>query len=451
MFCQKCGKEIPEGTGRVVDEHLLCPDCAKAAVKCYCQRCGCELPGDTPAQESGRLLCEKCAKLPDDSQETEAYFDPDGKRPHGTRLPMLPVWIAALSLIVVVGAVAALFGTKTLCFHDWQPATCEVPEICTKCGRSHGDPLPHKWKEATCTEPQTCMICGKTEGEPLGHSWLDPTCVAPKTCMICGETEGKPLGHKWEPATCQAPMTCSVCGETKGEPGEHQWLDATCEEPRTCELCGETEGEALGHTWVAATCTEPKTCEVCGKTEGEPAGHKWKEATVLAPKTCEVCGETEGKPLRIRDLLPFDLMGVAKSDFIGATTDAHHEPIGCDYCADNRSTLVSDLFPGCVLAYGESSESTPSHIHVFDGNVTSDTHIGMTYKELTEALGTPAWSLNEAENTAIATYTIDGQTVGFVFNDKKVIDAVVRYLSGRTQTIRITKTSMKVVAARIGE
>ena len=37
------------------------------------------------------------------------------------------------------------------------------------------------------------------------------------------------------------------------------------------------------------------------------------------------------------------------------------------------------------------------------------------------------------------------------FNDKKVIDAVVRYLSGRTQTIRITKTSMKVVAARIGE
>ncbi|MBQ4465042.1 MAG: hypothetical protein II916_03675 [Oscillospiraceae bacterium] len=449
MFCQKCGKLIPEGAGKIVDEHLLCPDCAAASVKCFCQRCGCELPPDTPLQENGRLLCENCAALPDDSEQNEAFWEPAPLRRDLPKLGMLPVWIAALTLVIVVGAVAALFGTKTLCIHAWEPATCQTAEVCKKCGRIHGDPLPHKWKDATCTEPRTCMNCGETEGEPAGHVWIDATCTAPRTCLICGETEGKPAGHQWEAATCQKPMTCSVCGEEQGKLGSHKWKDATCEEPRTCEICGETDGEAPGHSWIPATCTEPKTCEVCGKTDGKPAGHKWLDATVLSPKTCEICGETEGEALDILTLDPIDLMDVTKEDFIGATGDAHHEPVGCPECAGNSSTLVSDVFEGCVLAFGSADDSLPSHIHVFNGNVTESTKIGMTYKALSDALGEPTWSLSDTDRTATAIYNINGNSVGFVFDDKKLMTDMILYEMGLTKKLRISNTSMKVISAII--
>ena len=103
----------------------------------------------------------------------------------------------------------------------------------------------HEFTEATCTEPQICSKCGKTEGDPLGHDWIDATCGEPKTCERCGETEGEPTG-------------------------DHTWVEATCTEPKTCSVCGTTEGDALGHDWIAATYEEPKTCARCGLTEGEP-------------------------------------------------------------------------------------------------------------------------------------------------------------------------------------
>lgn len=449
MFCQKCGKEIPEGTGKVVNDHLLCPDCAKKAVKCYCQRCGKELPNTTKPQENGKILCKACAKLPDDSADDKAYWDPGKKHKKAEKFGMLPVWIAAVALVIVVGAVASMFATKKLCFHSWVPATCEQAEYCSKCGKIHGDPIPHKWREATCTEPRTCMVCGLTEGEALGHTWIAATCTDPETCSLCGETQGNPAGHKWEAATCEHPKRCTVCGLEQGEPGEHDWADATCTEPRTCKLCGATDGEALGHTWIDATCTEPRTCSVCGETEGDPAGHKWKDATVLAPKTCTVCGETQGDALDIHTMLPIDLIGVEKSDFIGATGDARHEAIGCEQCSASGSTLVSDLFPGCVLAYGDSADSTPNHIHVFSGKVTDSTKIGMTYTQLVKALGAPVWSLNEADSTASALYTISGHQVEFIFTDKKVFDDIIAAQMGQSSDVNISRPTMKVAAARI--
>ena len=449
MFCQKCGKDVPDGTGVIVDGHLLCPECAAASVTHYCQRCGKELPPGTAPQENGKLLCEDCARLPDDSGNDQAFWDPAHQNSRPPRSGMLPVLIGVVSMFAVILAIGIMLGTKTLCIHSWQPATCTEPEICLKCGRIHGEPIPHKWKEASCTEPRTCQLCGITEGEPLGHTWMDATCTEPKTCMLCGETEGQPAGHKWEAATCQQPMTCSVCGETKGERGKHQWIEADCENPRTCAVCGETEGEALGHVWLDATCTEPKTCEICGKTEGDPAGHKWREATVLAPKTCEICGETEGDKLSVFDLFPFELMDVEKSDFIGATGDAHHEEIGCDFCYSSKSTLVSDAFPGCVLAYGDGDASLPDHIHVFDGYVTDDTYIGMTYKQLEAALGVPAWYLDEHDGTASARYTIHGYTISYVFTNKRIFDDVIDFEMGKTESVRVSKPSMKVAAVKI--
>lgn len=449
MFCQTCGKDIPDGAGTVVDGRLLCKECAAASVIAFCQRCGREIPADSEPQASGKLLCADCAKLPDDSRQDETFWTPDKPHPEAARLPMLPVWIAALSLVIVAGAVAVLFGTKTLCWHTWAQATCQQPEICEKCGRMHGDPLPHRWKEATCSAPRTCMLCGKTEGGMLEHIWLDATCTEPQICSLCGETQGTSAGHTWEKANCLHPMRCSTCGEEKGSIGSHKWQAATCEIPKTCTFCGETEGEPLGHVWLDATCTQASTCEVCGQTEGEPAGHQWKPATVLSPKRCKVCGETEGKPLNIRDILPLGLLDVAKEDFIEATGDAHHESIGCEVCSGSRNTLVCSMFPGYIAAYGSSSDSLPEHIHIFEGKVTENTFIGMTYEELTKVCGNPMWSLLESNQSATASYTIDGHCVEFVFTDKKVYDDVISYQLENDRDSVISDPSVKVVAATI--
>lgn len=177
--------------------------------------------------------------------------------------------------------------------HEWEKATCTIPQTCIKCGETKGEALGHTWEEATCTTPKTCSVCGKTEGEALGHIWQGVACIESTTCSRCGKTE-RAKGHTWIKADCTEPETCSVCGKTAGIALGHVWTDADCTEPITCSRCGETEGTALGHAWSDATCQAPKTCSVCGMTEGTTLDHAWLEATCLNPKTCSVCGTTEG-------------------------------------------------------------------------------------------------------------------------------------------------------------
>lgn len=127
-----------------------------------------------------------------------------------------------LAILIPVLVVLILICTHVICiFHEWLPATCEMPESCQYCDAMQGEPLGHRWEDATCETAKTCTVCADTEGKPLGHDWVDATCLKAKECRNCGETEGEPAGHEWK--------------------------DATCEEPKTCASCGETEGEALGH------------------------------------------------------------------------------------------------------------------------------------------------------------------------------------------------------------
>lgn len=36
---------------------------------------------------------------------------------------------------------------------------------------------PHNWIPATCTEPEICSKCGKTQADALGHAWENRKCV----------------------------------------------------------------------------------------------------------------------------------------------------------------------------------------------------------------------------------------------------------------------------------
>lgn len=110
--------------------------------------------------------------------------------------------------------------------------------------------MNHDWEDATCDEPEKCSKCGETRGEALGHDWKDATCTEPKTCSRCDETKGKALGHELTAATCTESSVCTVCGETEGEPLGHDWIDASYQQPKTCSVCGETEGEVLTPDYV---------------------------------------------------------------------------------------------------------------------------------------------------------------------------------------------------------
>lgn len=103
--------------------------------------------------------------------------------------------------------------------HDWQPATCQAPETCAKCGKTQGEVLPHNWQEATCEVSRTCTGCGITEGDPLGHDWQEATCEAPESCTRCAKTQGKALGHDMD-GVIQGDTfveTCANCGAELSE------------------------------------------------------------------------------------------------------------------------------------------------------------------------------------------------------------------------------------------
>ena len=57
-------------------------------------------------------------------------------------------------------------------------------------------PCNHEWTPATCTEPKICTKCGLTEGEPLGHTageveaytdYVSAKLVTTTKCKVCGE------------------------------------------------------------------------------------------------------------------------------------------------------------------------------------------------------------------------------------------------------------------------
>lgn len=175
-----------------------------------------------------------------------------------------------LMLWALLPVLAGCGGEDAECAHDWEPADCLNPRICSECGETKGKALGHDWAEADCENPKRCVECDETEGEALGHDWAEADCENPETCESCGQTKGETPGHKWQEADCEAPKTCETCGATEGDALEHRWAEADCENPKTCENCGKSKGSALGHTWQEATASAPKTCKTCGKTEGEP-------------------------------------------------------------------------------------------------------------------------------------------------------------------------------------
>lgn len=135
------------------------------------------------------------------------------------------------------------------------------------------------------------------------HNWQDATCALPQICLLCEETQGEALGHQWENASCDKAKMCSICGATEGEPNGHEWLEATCSSGKVCAVCQVIEGEPTEHNWYDATCLIPQTCAVCGLTEGEPLGHVKGEAVIIKEATLDELGEKQAQCSRCKEKL----------------------------------------------------------------------------------------------------------------------------------------------------
>lgn len=174
MFCRYCGRKI-------LEDSLFCPYCGKQLS-----------PPEPPVNEP--------VPRPQESPAVQVHSD------------KVRWIILGLIVLVLIGAVAALFITKVICFHVWE--------------------------EATCITPITCVRCQDTQGEALGHTVTDATCTDPITCTTCHETFGRALGHDARKATCTSPARCARCKMTWGKPKEHDWIEETFTTPKTCEDCG---------------------------------------------------------------------------------------------------------------------------------------------------------------------------------------------------------------------
>lgn len=213
--------------------------------------------------------------------------------------------VAAVALLLMV-----LFGTHVICFHNWMDPTCTEPSICSKCGRTTGEPLGHDWHDATCTEPKTCARCGQTEGKALGHDVKEWSVTKEATCTAAGEESGKCTRCK-EAQKREIPVKPHSFGEWETVKA------ATCTEEgearQVCKECGYEQTkklEKVEHTpgdWEVTLAAEPKAGG--GSTTGEQA------------RRCTVCGEV----LETRDYTLSD--EELKASFIAACESPSFEDV----------------------------------------------------------------------------------------------------------------------------
>ena len=222
-----------------------CPICHKPVPGRECENCGYDLSGDFTAFRTLSPVSEADKELLKTKRALAATKIKPVPPP-----PQKPLWLLAL-LPVLALVLAFVFGEP--------PEPPEPTPVVTETSEPTPTPEPtptstptpeptshiHDWSPATCTRPAVCTLCGATQGSALGHSWVAASCTNPATCRVCGETQGSALGHSWKAATCTEAKTCTLCGETWGSPLGHTWVAATYEQPRHCSVCGLTEGEAL--------------------------------------------------------------------------------------------------------------------------------------------------------------------------------------------------------------
>ena len=108
--------------------------------------------------------CEECGRLFSDSNGTQELTAADvttDKLPHTPEtIPAVPATCEQSGLTEgskcsVCQEVITEQTTIPALNHNWQPATCETPETCTRCHATQGKAIGHNWGRYTVTTPAT--------------------------------------------------------------------------------------------------------------------------------------------------------------------------------------------------------------------------------------------------------------------------------------------------------
>ena len=95
-------------------------------------------------------------------------------------------------LLIVLCVVLLVSLASCGCKHEWEEATCEKPQTCSKCGKQQGEPKHQFSEEWTVTEDEHWheAICGHTEfvQDRGNHSYGD------YMCSVCGLWGKGPTG-----------------------------------------------------------------------------------------------------------------------------------------------------------------------------------------------------------------------------------------------------------------
>ena len=295
--CIVCGKKgYKTATG-----HLLYNDCTEDGI---CETCGAFVP-----KREHVILWKDTYKIDDVYHENwfrcrEGDFDLYEKEEHT---------FEGTNKCTACGYI------KEKCEHNYTPATCLEPEICTKCGQTRGMPIGHPgFTQQTCTQESRCVKCGVLRRmvdfsyyreSPVSddlHNFVlerkEPIYNGDESeehrmiyiCSVCKKYVEGFEGHKFGGTT-----QCKECGYEKNS--GHDYTAATCFKPATCIKCGETAGNALGHDYQFTSCVTPDKCTRCGQTTGTPSGHPgFSRPTFTEDSVCIRCGEVqEGTRLKV--------------------------------------------------------------------------------------------------------------------------------------------------------
>lgn len=228
MYCNKCGREIPENSA-------------------FCPGCGEKLSLTMENSDQNEINKEH---IP--TRDLSKPYKKERKKLSKKRKIIILIVIILLFIIGIINSLK--------CEHEWSEVDCLETPVCKLCGKSYSKPLEHDFAEATCNEPKKCKRCKVTEGEALGHDWEEATCTTPKKCRRCDEEDGKKLGHSSDNWKIIKEATCTETGEKTG----------------LCSRCGEEVVEKIkkkSHTtgeWIikkeAAANSDGikiKKCSVC--------------------------------------------------------------------------------------------------------------------------------------------------------------------------------------------
>lgn len=288
-------------------------------------------------------------------------------------------------LTIIMVCVLALSGCQ--CKHVWEQATCETPQICSKCDETSGAALGHSWEAATCTASETCTTCGKIRAKALGHVWTEATCMQAETCSACGMTQGEPLEHSWTEASCMQAETCDACGMTQGEPLEHDWVEANYQEPKICTVCETIEGEpeeaafvqsgieaksgAEGAEYAMTIEDIPITVRVISRQENGPGedyaaqdGYVWLQATVRLTAEEYLSSLDTGMPIfdDVTDYYNLEKFNAS----LGTYTDEERDQEITTFTVNYYGTDYTD----CYLVVGETQVVAPKDNEDGLGSVT---------------------------------------------------------------------------------